>query len=460
MTDPAATTQAGMLESTLFEVKKVIVGQDRAIERLIVCLLAGGHCLLEGVPGLAKTLAAETLATVVSPFNRLQFTPDLLRPKYGPESTGQQRAVRLELGRVRHLHTGRRDTGPHQVQSACSRHCRASVDRGNTFPCRRSNVWHAEPDRVRGVYPCPSRTRPLPHEDRGRLPTAAKRSRSSTAWALGAGAAADALHRRLRSAAGGRASTSRPSRIRGHARSPRYPEQSRCLTEPLLPRCEPTRQPRSGRRGASPSAGPPLPSAKDSSTGPGLLRHRLVLSYEQWAQAPPRQGPAASYPPCRAANRPAAPTADRSATGPALRPTPTAIGRPLTPVSRVVSPPRTRPPPAPAPTAGDGVAWRDRRPAAITFGAGPPPRAGARRRTPDLSVRGGQLVTAQPPASRSIGAAAARAEERSTRTRSVPAASVGPRADPAAPTTAAISGISAGGETAGRALPRPRPSRP
>jgi MoxR-like ATPase len=68
-----------MLESTLFEVKKVIVGQDRAIERLMVCLLAGGHCLLEGVPGLAKTLAAETLAKVVSgTFNRIQFTPDLL----------------------------------------------------------------------------------------------------------------------------------------------------------------------------------------------------------------------------------------------------------------------------------------------------------------------------------------------------------------------------------------------
>ena len=63
----------------LFEVKKVIVGQDRAIERLLVCLLARGHALLEGVPGLAKTLAVETLATVVGgSYTRLQFTPDLL----------------------------------------------------------------------------------------------------------------------------------------------------------------------------------------------------------------------------------------------------------------------------------------------------------------------------------------------------------------------------------------------
>ncbi|MEJ5255526.1 MAG: MoxR family ATPase [Acidimicrobiales bacterium] len=68
-----------LIERAIFEVKKVIVGQDRAIERIFVCLLAGGHCLLEGVPGLAKTLTVETLATVVGgSFTRLQFTPDLL----------------------------------------------------------------------------------------------------------------------------------------------------------------------------------------------------------------------------------------------------------------------------------------------------------------------------------------------------------------------------------------------
>jgi MoxR-like ATPase len=79
--DPLAAPEVSpaRLEQALFEVKKVIVGQDRAIERLIVCLLARGHALLEGVPGLAKTLAAETLATVVGgSYTRLQFTPDLL----------------------------------------------------------------------------------------------------------------------------------------------------------------------------------------------------------------------------------------------------------------------------------------------------------------------------------------------------------------------------------------------
>ncbi|MET8277502.1 MoxR family ATPase [Micromonospora sp. NPDC005174] len=67
------------LEQTLFEVKRVIVGQDRLVERLLTALIANGHCLLEGVPGVAKTLAAQTLATVVGgTFSRIQFTPDLV----------------------------------------------------------------------------------------------------------------------------------------------------------------------------------------------------------------------------------------------------------------------------------------------------------------------------------------------------------------------------------------------
>jgi MoxR-like ATPase len=70
---------AGALEQALFQIKRVIVGQDRLIERLMTALLAGGHCLLEGVPGVAKTLAAQTLATAVGgTFARIQFTPDLV----------------------------------------------------------------------------------------------------------------------------------------------------------------------------------------------------------------------------------------------------------------------------------------------------------------------------------------------------------------------------------------------
>jgi MoxR-like ATPase len=82
-TTPAPITtpaqDATSLERALFEVKRVIVGQDRMIERMFVALLARGHCLLEGVPGVAKTLAVETLARVVGgTFARVQFTPDLV----------------------------------------------------------------------------------------------------------------------------------------------------------------------------------------------------------------------------------------------------------------------------------------------------------------------------------------------------------------------------------------------
>jgi MoxR-like ATPase len=72
-------TDAALLRQTLDEVRRVIVGQDHMVERLVVALLARGHCLLEGVPGVAKTLAAATLATVVGgTFARIQFTPDLV----------------------------------------------------------------------------------------------------------------------------------------------------------------------------------------------------------------------------------------------------------------------------------------------------------------------------------------------------------------------------------------------
>jgi MoxR-like ATPase len=67
------------MEQVLYEVKKVIVGQDELLERLIVALLARGHVLVEGVPGLAKTLAIKTLAASIGgDFKRVQFTPDLV----------------------------------------------------------------------------------------------------------------------------------------------------------------------------------------------------------------------------------------------------------------------------------------------------------------------------------------------------------------------------------------------
>jgi MoxR-like ATPase len=67
------------MERVLYEVKKVVVGQDHFLERVLVALLAGGHLLVEGVPGLAKTLTVNTLAkTMRGQFRRIQFTPDLV----------------------------------------------------------------------------------------------------------------------------------------------------------------------------------------------------------------------------------------------------------------------------------------------------------------------------------------------------------------------------------------------
>ena len=67
------------MERVLYEVKKIIVGQDHLLERLVVALLARGHVLVEGVPGLAKTMAIKTLAEAIGgEFKRIQFTPDLV----------------------------------------------------------------------------------------------------------------------------------------------------------------------------------------------------------------------------------------------------------------------------------------------------------------------------------------------------------------------------------------------
>ncbi|CAN5489416.1 MoxR family ATPase [soil metagenome] len=80
--DPLNTTSAHastLMEEILYEVKRVVVGQDRFLERVMVAMLAQGHLLVEGVPGLAKTLTVKTLAqTLRGTFKRIQFTPDLV----------------------------------------------------------------------------------------------------------------------------------------------------------------------------------------------------------------------------------------------------------------------------------------------------------------------------------------------------------------------------------------------
>lgn len=81
MSDQArsAVDSANLMERLLYEVKRVVVGQDHFLERVLVAILSGGHLLVEGVPGLAKTLTVNTLARTMSgSFKRIQFTPDLL----------------------------------------------------------------------------------------------------------------------------------------------------------------------------------------------------------------------------------------------------------------------------------------------------------------------------------------------------------------------------------------------
>jgi MoxR-like ATPase len=78
-TAPARGEIASLMERILYEVKRVVVGQDAFLERVLVAILAQGHLLVEGVPGLAKTLTVKTLAqTLRGDFKRIQFTPDLL----------------------------------------------------------------------------------------------------------------------------------------------------------------------------------------------------------------------------------------------------------------------------------------------------------------------------------------------------------------------------------------------
>ena len=96
MSETTVEEQRELLEQALFEIKRVIAGQDAMLERVLVCLLAGGHLLIEGVPGLAKTLTIKTTAQVLGgTFQRIQFTPDLVPPTSSARaSTARQRRLR------------------------------------------------------------------------------------------------------------------------------------------------------------------------------------------------------------------------------------------------------------------------------------------------------------------------------------------------------------------------------
>jgi MoxR-like ATPase len=164
VSDAGFRRDAAHLEAVRYEVKKVVVGQDHALERLLVCLLAGGHCLLEGLPGLAKTLTVQTLAAVLGgDFARIQFTPDLV-----PSDIVGTRIYRgstehfdVELGPVfaNFVLADEINRAPAKVQSAllevmAEGHVTIG---GRTFPAPRPFLVLAtqNPIESEGVYPLP-----------------------------------------------------------------------------------------------------------------------------------------------------------------------------------------------------------------------------------------------------------------------------------------------------------------
>ncbi|MFC7340388.1 AAA family ATPase [Saccharopolyspora griseoalba] len=159
---------AQLLERTVFEVKRVIVGQDRLVERMLTGLLAKGHILLEGVPGVAKTLAVETFARVVGgSFSRLQFTPDLVPADILGTRIYRQGSERfdVELGPVlaNFVLADEINRAPAKVQSAllevmAERH--VSIG-GESFPMPSPFLVLAtqNPIENEGVYPLPEAQR-------------------------------------------------------------------------------------------------------------------------------------------------------------------------------------------------------------------------------------------------------------------------------------------------------------
>ena len=156
------------LERAIFEVKRIIVGQDQLVERILVGLLAKGHVLLEGVPGVAKTLAVETFAKVVGgTFARIQFTPDLVPTDIiGTRIYRQGREeFDIELGPVvvNFLLADEINRAPAKVQSALLEvmaERKISIG-GQTYPLPKPFLVMAtqNPIENEGVYPLPEAQR-------------------------------------------------------------------------------------------------------------------------------------------------------------------------------------------------------------------------------------------------------------------------------------------------------------
>ena len=216
----AAMEAAAALEEVLHETKRVIVGQDAMLERVLVALLAGGHVLLEGVPGLAKTLTVKTLA----PRARRHVQPRAVHA--GPRPGRPRRHARLAPGHrhVRHrARPGLRQPAARRRDQPRAREGAVGAARGHAGaagddrrrdlprPVAVPRARHAEPDRVRGHVPAARGPgRPLPAEDPRRLPEPRGRVGGRRARHRG----------RARGAAGARGGRAARSIARPFARSP------------------------------------------------------------------------------------------------------------------------------------------------------------------------------------------------------------------------------------------------
>ena len=165
---PGNQAASQLLGDAIAQVQRVIVGQEHMVEQLMVALLAQGHCLLEGVPGVAKTLAVRSFATVVGgEFARIQFTPDLVPSDIVGTRIyrASEEAFDVELGPifVNFLLADEINRAPAKVQAAM---LEAMAERqvsigGTTYPVPQPFIVIAtqNPIESEGVYPLPEAQR-------------------------------------------------------------------------------------------------------------------------------------------------------------------------------------------------------------------------------------------------------------------------------------------------------------
>ena len=252
------------LEAALHEIKRVIVGQDAMLERLLVALLAGGHVLLEGVPGLAKTLTVKTLAQVLGgTFRRIQFTPGprAVRPRRHAGLPPRHRPLRHRARPgLRQLPARGRDqprAGEGAVGAARGHAGAPGHDRRRDVqgPAPVPRHGDPEPDRVRGHLPAARGAgRPLPVQGRRRLPELRRGGRGRRPQPRRAGRRARAAlasttssATRRRRAACSSTATSSPTR----SRSPTRPATRRATASRTSRRSSTTARARAGRSASS-----------------------------------------------------------------------------------------------------------------------------------------------------------------------------------------------------------------